>query len=76
MRNNLGVSLRAEDIAVFLQFFAQLGKIFDDAIVDNRNAVGKMRVRDGLIWNAVRCPAGVDANEPRQAVPAAACGRD
>ena len=59
MGDHLGVGLRGKDVAVGDQFVAQLGEILDDAVVDHGDAVGKMRMRVGLVGNAMRCPARV-----------------
>ena len=59
MRDDLGVGLRSEVVAVGHQFGAQFGEILDDAIVDDRHAVGEMRMSVGFVRYAVRGPAGM-----------------
>ncbi|CDX59591.1 hypothetical protein MPL1032_270029 [Mesorhizobium plurifarium] len=57
MRDDLGVGLRGERVTVAGKFVAQLCEILDNAVVDDGDAVGKMRMRVGLVGNAMRCPA-------------------
>src|SRR5690606_17092962 len=54
-----GVSFRGEGIAELDESFAQLVVIFDDAVVDDGQAFGQVRV--GVVFGglAVRGPAGV-----------------
>ena len=59
MRDHLGVGLRGEFVAVALQLVAQFGEILDDAVVDDGDAVGEMRMRVGLVGHAVGRPARV-----------------
>ena len=59
MRDDFRVGLRIEGVAVAGQFLAQLREILDDAVVDDGDAVGEMRVRIGLVRHAVGGPAGV-----------------
>ena len=58
------VGLRGEGVAVLLQLVAQLGEVLDDAVMDDGDAVGEMRVRVGLVGHAMRRPARVsDADQ-------------
>src|SRR5215212_6468843 len=59
MQNDLGVGFSFEHRAVFLKRSAQLAEILDDAVVDNGDAIGRMRMRVGLGRLAVRGPTGV-----------------
>src|SRR5215470_10953450 len=45
MDDDFAIGLGRELRAPFLEFGAQVAEIFDDAIVDNRDAVGRMRMR-------------------------------
>ena len=56
MRNDLGVGFRVE-LTRFGQFLAEFQKVFDNAVMDNAHAARKMRVRIGLIRNAMCRPA-------------------
>ena len=68
MRDHFGVGFGVELVALRLKLFAQLLEILDDAIVHDRDLVGRMRVRVDLVRLAVRCPA-------RMADAAVACER-
>ena len=57
MQHDLGVGLGLEDRALFLQRLAQLAKILDDAVVDDRDTLGRMRMRVVLGRPAVGGPA-------------------
>ena len=59
MQHDLGVGLGLEDRALFLQLLAQLAKILDDAVVDDGDALGRMRMRVVLGRPAVGGPARV-----------------
>ena len=59
MGDDLGVGLRRELVAVGDQRGAQLGEVLDDAVVDDGDVAGEMRMRVGLVGNAVGGPAGV-----------------
>src|SRR5216684_4164760 len=59
MRDHLGVGLRAEIGALFLQLLAQLAKVLDDAVVDDGETIGGMGVRVGFGGAAVSRPTGV-----------------
>ena len=62
--DHFGVGLGRELVAGSLQFRAQLFVVFDDAVVDERDAVpGDVRVRIALARHAVRGPAGVRYTE-------------
>lgn len=59
MRDDLGVGLRGELVLPAMSFVAQFGEVLDDAVMDDGDAVGKMRMGIGLVRHAVRRPAGV-----------------
>ena len=76
MRDDLGVGLGGELRAVLLQLVAQLAEILDDAVVDDRDPLGRMRMRVVLGRPAMRRPAGVaDADVARSGSRAAALPR-
>src|SRR5215472_6864707 len=64
MRNDFGIGLGRELDAVVLKFAAQLGEIFDDAVVHHRDFFGGVRMGIVLGWSAVGRPAGM-ANADR-----------
>src|SRR5262249_52291266 len=64
MGDHLGIGIGAERRACFLQLLAQLAEILDDAIVDDGEALGGMRVRVMFGRSAVGRPPGV-ANADR-----------
>ncbi len=67
MQHDLGVGFGLEDRALFLKRFAQLAEILDDAVVNDGNTLG--RVRMGVVFGrlAMGGPAGVaDAGMARQ----------
>ena len=67
MGHDFRVCLRGEGVAVLLQLVAQLGEILDDAVMDDGDAVGEMRMRVGLVGHAMRRPARVaDADQPAE----------
>ncbi len=59
VQHDFGVGLGVEHRALVLELLAQLAEILDDAVVDDGNALGRVRmgVVDGRL--AVRGPAGV-----------------
>src|ERR1700751_2073039 len=59
MRNDFSVGLGCEFGAALLELDAQLAKILDDAVVDDGNIVGRMRMRVALSRLAMRGPAGM-----------------
>ncbi|MNE37016.1 hypothetical protein D3C80_1308540 [compost metagenome] len=67
MGHDLGVGLALEDAALGLQLGLQLGEVLDDAVVDQADAAGLVRVGVGGRGGAVGGPAGVaDADGPGQ----------
>ena len=67
MRDDFGVGFGLEDVALGLQLFAQLAEILDDAVVHDRDLVGRMRMRVDFVGLAVRRPARVaDAGMARE----------
>ena len=66
MRDHLGVGLAAELRAGLFQLLAQLAEILDDAVVHDREPLGRVRMRVALGRLAVGRPAGVaDADRCR-----------
>ena len=59
MSDHFGVGVAGEDRAVRDQLFLQLAEILDDAVMHDRDQVGRMRMRVGLGRLAVRGPAGM-----------------
>ena len=59
MHDDLGIGFGLEDRAVLLEPFAQLAKILDNAVVNNGDAIGGVRMRVVLGRLAVGGPAGV-----------------
>ncbi len=53
------IGLRGEGCAVGDQFVLELGKILDDAVVNDGNAIGEMRMGIGFGRRAMGRPAGV-----------------
>ena len=67
MHHDFGVGLAGEFGALLFQRQAQFAKILDDAVVDDGDVVGGMRMRVVLGRLAMGGPAGVaDAAEARQ----------
>src|SRR5262245_21380126 len=59
MRDDLGIGFRAELHALAFQLFAQLAKVFDDAVVHDREAFGGVGMRVAFARLAVGRPAGM-----------------
>ena len=59
VQNDLGIGLGLEHRPLFLERFAQLAKILDDAVVNHGDAIGRVRMRVVLGRLAVGGPAGV-----------------
>src|SRR5437868_15292108 len=57
MGNGLGIGLADEFATLFAQLLTQLAEILDDAVMDNRNQIGGMRMSIILARPAVRRPA-------------------
>ncbi|MNT26274.1 hypothetical protein D3C72_1618360 [compost metagenome] len=67
--DDLGVGLALEDAALGFQLSLQLGEVLDDAVMDQADAAGLVRVGVGGGRRAVGGPAGVaDADGPGQRV--------
>ncbi len=67
MHRHLGIGLAGEPRALLFQRLAQFAEILDDAVVNDGDAVGGMRMRVGLGRLAVGGPAGMaDADMPLQ----------
>ena len=67
MGDDFGVGLGLEDVAARGQFLAELAKVLDNAIMNHRDPVGRVRMRVVLGGPAMRRPAGVaDANRALQ----------
>src|SRR5262249_60001646 len=83
MGNDLGIGLGFEPMAERAQFAAQLIEVLDDAVMDDGDAVGGVRMGVGFARAAVGGPAGVaDADRacqrlarPQRPPPAAASVR-
>jgi hypothetical protein len=59
MGDHLGVGIGGKCHAGLLQIPAQLVEILDDAVVDDCEAVGRVRVRVHLVGTAMGCPTRV-----------------
>ncbi len=59
MSDDLGIGLGGEDMAEALELAPQLAEVLDDAVVHDRDPVGRMRMGVGLARPAMRRPAGV-----------------
>ena len=59
MGDHLGVGLGRELDALLLQLLAQLAEILDDAVVDHRDLVGRVRMGIDLVRPAMGGPTGV-----------------
>jgi hypothetical protein len=59
VRDHLGVCVRGKTHASQRELIAQFAMIFDDAFVNDRNAVNRVRMRVLFVWTAMRCPARV-----------------
>jgi hypothetical protein len=50
-----------------LELITQFAMVFDDAVVDNGNAINRVRMGVLLVWSAMSCPARVaNAYETRE----------
>jgi len=59
MSDHFGVGIRDKTRASQLEPIAQIAMIFDDAVVNDRNAIDRVRMRVPFIWTAMRGPARV-----------------
>jgi hypothetical protein len=59
MSDNFGVCFRDKARPGQLELTAQLAVIFDDSIVNDRNAIDRVGMRVPFVCTAVCCPAGV-----------------
>jgi hypothetical protein len=59
MRYDLGVRLGLELVTQIRQFATQLLEVFDDAVMNNGNAIRDVRMRVGLVGAAVSGLAGM-----------------
>ena len=67
LRHDLGVGLGLEDDALALQLGLELAEILDDAVMDDGELLGRVRMGVDLVRLAVRRPARVaDADRARQ----------
>ena len=67
LRHRFGVGLGGEFLAGRLQLRAQLGVVFDDTVVHDRDPRGRVRMRVVLGRRPVRGPSGMaDAGRPGQ----------
>jgi hypothetical protein len=70
MRDDLGIGLAFKDMALGGQLGLQLGKVLDDAVVDQGDASGLVRVGVDGCWGTVGGPARVaDPNRGVQRCP-------
>jgi hypothetical protein len=59
MGDHLGVCFGDKARSCPLKLVTQLAMIFDDAVMNDRNAVNRVRMRVLLIWTAMGCPSRV-----------------
>jgi hypothetical protein len=59
MSDHLGVCVSGKTHASPLELIAQFAMIFDDAVVNDRNALDRVRMRVLFVWTAMSCPARV-----------------
>ena len=59
MRHHFGVGFRTEFDALGFQLFAQLAEILDDAVMHDREPVGRVRMRVAFVGTAMGRPAGM-----------------
>ena len=61
MRDDFGVGLGRESVALALELFLERQKVFDDAVVDDDDIAGAVAVRMGVFFRGapVRGPAGM-----------------
>ena len=57
--NDFGVGIRGEFVTGGFKLSAQFFVVFDDAVVNNSQAIGDVRVGIALTWRTMRGPAGV-----------------
>src|SRR6185437_6014423 len=67
LRDNLGIRLALEGDTLALQLMPKRAKIFDDAVVYDSDAIGRVRMCIGFARPAVRRPPGMaNADHARQ----------
>jgi len=59
MSDHLGVCIRDKAHASPLELIAQVAMIFDDAVMNDRDAINRVRMRVPFVWTAMSCPARV-----------------
>ena len=59
MSDHLGVRFRGKTRPCPLELIAQLAMIFDDAVVNDRNAINRVWMRVLFVWTAMGSPASV-----------------
>jgi len=59
MGNSFGIGFRLELVAFGLKHGAKLGEVLDDPVMDDREALGNVRMGVALHWLAVRSPTGM-----------------
>src|SRR5882672_915079 len=59
MSDHLGVRVRCKTSASQLEFITQFAMIFDDAVVNDCNAINRVRMRVVFVCTAMRRPARV-----------------
>ena len=57
--DHLGVCIRGKTHACQFELITQFAMIFDDAVVNDRNAINRVRMRVLFVWTAMSCPARV-----------------
>jgi hypothetical protein len=57
MSNHLGVCVGGKARASQLEFLPQFAMILDDAVVNDLNAINRVRMRVVFVWTAMSCPA-------------------
>jgi len=59
MSDHLSVCIRGKAHANPLELIAQFAMIFDDAVMNDRDAINRVRMRVLFVWTAMSCPARV-----------------
>jgi hypothetical protein len=59
MSDHLGVCFRGKTRASQRELVAQCAMIFDDTVMDDSDAINRMRMRVLFVWTAMSCPARV-----------------
>jgi hypothetical protein len=59
MGHDFGIGFRLKCRTIIGQFFAQFLKVFDDTVMDQRQAVGRVRMGVDLVRHTMGRPAGM-----------------